>query len=80
MAACPPERSARIFDLFYTTKQGGTGLGLPLANRIVEEHGGRMAVASEPGQGATFAFFLPFEGPAPGREGGPVAVPVGGAP
>ncbi|MEM8884138.1 MAG: ATP-binding protein [Planctomycetota bacterium] len=58
-----PEKSAHIFDLFYTTKQGGTGLGLPLSNRIVEEHGGRMAVASEPGEGATFALFLPFDGP-----------------
>ena len=56
-----PAQSARIFDLFYTTKKGGTGLGLPIANRIVEEHGGQMAVASEPGRGATFAFFLPFD-------------------
>jgi len=67
-------RSAHIFDLFYTTKPGGTGLGLPIANRIAEEHGGRMAVASEPGRGATFAFFLPFEGPAGGPEAGPTAV------
>jgi len=74
----PPDRTAHIFELFYTTKQGGTGLGLPLANRIVEEHGGRMAVASEPGAGATFAVFLPFEGPPPGRDAGPVTVPVGG--
>jgi len=74
-----PEKSAHIFELFYTTKKGGTGLGLPLANRIVEEHGGRMAVASEPGAGATFAIFLPCEGPPPGREAGPVTVPVGGA-
>ena len=73
-----PEKSAHIFELFYTTKKGGTGLGLPLANRIVEEHGGRMAVASEPGQGATFAIFLPFAGPPPGRDAGPVTVPVGG--
>ena len=72
-----PKRSAQIFELFYTTKQGGTGLGLPLANRIVEEHGGRMAVASEPGQGATFAIFLPFDGPSPARDAGPVTVPVG---
>jgi PAS domain S-box-containing protein len=72
-----PEKTAHIFDLFYTTKKGGTGLGLPLANRIVEEHGGRMAVASEPGAGATFAIFLPFEGPPAGRDAGPVTVPVG---
>jgi signal transduction histidine kinase len=66
---------SRIFDLFYTTKPGGTGLGLPIANRIVEEHGGRMAVASEPESGTTFAFFLPYEGPPPAQEAGPTAVP-----
>jgi len=70
-----PDLSAHIFELFYTTKGGGTGLGLPIANRIVEEHGGRMAVASEPGRGATFAFFLPYEGPPADREAGPTAVP-----
>jgi signal transduction histidine kinase len=71
-----PAKSRNIFNLFYTTKPGGTGLGLPIANRIVEEHGGRMAVASAPGQGATFAFFLPYEGPPPEREEGPTAVPA----
>jgi len=70
-----PAKSANIFNLFYTTKPGGTGLGLPIANRIVEEHGGRMAVASAPGEGATFALFLPYEGPPPEREQGPTAVP-----
>jgi len=68
--------SANIFEVFYTTKRGGSGLGLPIANRIVEEHGGRMAVASQPGRGATFAFFLPYEGPPPGQSAGPTAVPV----
>lgn len=71
-----PAKSSNIFTLFYTTKPGGTGLGLPIANRIVEEHGGRMAVASATGQGATFAFFLPYEGPPPEREQGPTAVPT----
>jgi signal transduction histidine kinase len=73
-----PEVAAHIFDLFYTTKGGGTGLGLPIANRIVEEHGGRMAVAAEPGRGTTFAIFLPYEGPPPQREAGPTAVPAPG--
>jgi signal transduction histidine kinase len=71
-----PSKSAHIFELFYTTKPGGTGLGLPIANRIVEEHGGRMAVASEAGRGTTFAFFLPYEGPPAPREEGPTAVPT----
>jgi len=70
-----PSKAAHIFELFYTTKPGGTGLGLPLANRIVEEHGGRMAVVSEPGKGATFAMFLAYEGPPPQKEHGPTAVP-----
>jgi PAS domain S-box-containing protein len=75
-------RAARLFDLFYTTKPGGTGLGLPIANRIAEEHGGRMAAASVPGHGATFAFFLPWEGPPAPREAGPttVAAPEAGLP
>ena len=68
--------SAHIFDVFYTTKPGGSGLGLPIANRILEEHGGRMAVASHPGRGATFAFFLPYEGPPERRDAGPTTVPV----
>lgn len=70
------EKTARLFDLFYTTKPGGTGLGLPIANRIVEEHGGRMAATSVPGQGATFAFFLPWEGPPAPRDAGPTTVPA----
>jgi PAS domain S-box-containing protein len=72
-----PAKSAHIFEVFYTTKRGGTGLGLPIANRIVEEHGGRVAVASAPGEGATFAFFLPYEGPPPSSEQGPTTVPRG---
>jgi signal transduction histidine kinase len=69
-------KTPHLFELFYTTKPGGTGLGLPIANRIVEEHGGRMAVASRPGHGATFAMFLPFDGPTPGGSEGPTAVPI----
>ncbi len=66
-------RCAHIFDVFYTTKAGGTGLGLPIANRIVEEHGGRVAVQSAPGRGTTFAFFLPYDA-APTTKRGPTAV------
>ncbi len=68
-------KAPHLFDLFYTTKPGGTGLGLPIANRIIEEHGGRIAVSSKPGQGATFAIFLPYEGPPEPRQAGPTAVP-----
>ncbi len=44
-----PEVQARMFEAFYSTKQGGSGLGLPTAKRIVEAHGGRIAVESEVG-------------------------------
>jgi two-component system, NtrC family, sensor histidine kinase PilS len=50
----------RIFDPFFTTKSGGTGLGLAIVHRIVEAHGGRIAVRSEPMRGSTFSLTLPL--------------------
>jgi two-component system NtrC family sensor kinase len=50
---------SRIFDPFYSTKAEGTGLGLPLTQQIIEEHGGTIACASEPGKGTTFTIRLP---------------------
>ncbi len=57
----PPEQLDRIFDPFFTTKEDGkgTGLGLPISKRIVERHGGSIAVASMPGRGTRFTITLP---------------------
>ena len=51
----------RIFDPFFTTKINGTGLGLPLVKRTVNEHGGLVRVHSKPGKGSTFTILLPVE-------------------
>jgi two-component system sensor histidine kinase HydH len=55
----PAQLLGRIFDPFYTTKPRGTGLGLPLAQRLVRENGGRLSVESTPGRGTTFRMHLP---------------------
>lgn len=53
------EQAAHIFDPFYTTKVRGTGLGMAICRRIVEEHGGRIAVEERNGQGARISIVLP---------------------
>ncbi len=49
----------RIFTPYYTSKQHGTGLGLPIVQSVVSDHGGRITVQSQPGQGTTFVIELP---------------------
>jgi two-component system NtrC family sensor kinase len=59
-----PQVLSNIFRPFYTTKGNGTGLGLSLARRIVEEHHGRIEVTSVVGKGSQFTVLLPFHTPA----------------
>jgi signal transduction histidine kinase len=55
------ERTAmKMFDAFYTTKSGGSGLGLPTARRIIEAHGGRIGVHSDVGVGTQFTLEFPM--------------------
>jgi signal transduction histidine kinase len=61
-AGIAPERLASIFEPFVTTKREGTGLGLAIARKVVERHGGRIMIASQPGLGTTVTVALPSDG------------------
>jgi signal transduction histidine kinase len=58
-AGLTPEERGRLFTPYYTSKRHGTGLGLAIVQSVVSDHGGRIAVASEPGRGTTFRIDLP---------------------
>ena len=55
----PVESLNSIFTPFFTTKESGTGLGLPIANRIITNHGGKIQISNTPGMGAEFKVILP---------------------
>jgi signal transduction histidine kinase len=59
----PADKHAEIFRPYVTGRKGGSGLGLAVTRRIVEEHGGRIDLYSEPGKGSDFVIRLPIEGP-----------------
>ncbi|WP_179232905.1 PAS domain-containing sensor histidine kinase [Paenibacillus rigui] len=56
----PPEQLERLGEPFYTTKESGSGLGLMISQKMLNEHGGTLRIASEPGRGTTVTVLLPF--------------------
>jgi signal transduction histidine kinase len=60
----PPQEPDLMFNAFFTTKDHGTGMGLPISRSIIESHGGRLCASNNPGRGATFQFRLPAAGAA----------------
>ena len=62
---------ARVFDAFYSTRPGGSGLGLPTTRKIIEAHGGTIRVRSEPGKGSQFTIRLPLPADRQNRPDGP---------
>ncbi len=63
-AGIAPEDIPHLFRPYFSRREGGSGLGLALVHRIVTEHGGRIEVTSEPGQGTQFIVRLPIKGSA----------------
>jgi len=55
-----PEDFARVFQPYHTSKPGGSGLGLMIVQRIIQEHGGHIELASKPDEGTCFTVFLPL--------------------
>lgn len=64
-----PEVLARCFDIWYSTKRGGSGLGLPTVRRMMEAHGGRLELESAPGRGTRARLRLPLDPAQPQADG-----------
>jgi signal transduction histidine kinase len=60
---------SQVFDAFFSTKRGGTGLGLPTARKIIVAHGGDISLQSELGRGTQFTIKLPIPARLPGDRG-----------
>ena len=60
-AGIPADKMEQIFSAFFTTKAGGTGMGLAISRTIIESHGGRLWAEANQGRGATFHFTLPTQ-------------------
>jgi signal transduction histidine kinase len=59
----PSELQDRVWEVYFSRRRGGSGLGLPTARRIVEEHGGQLSFETEVGKGSDFILRLPISGP-----------------
>jgi signal transduction histidine kinase len=63
-AGIEPKHLETVFNPFFTTKPQGVGLGLAIVSKIVDEHGGKITVESDPGKGSVFRVLLPMDRPA----------------
>jgi signal transduction histidine kinase len=57
----PEENLPKMFEPFFSTKENGLGLGLPMTKRVIEEHGGTVDFTSVPGKGSEMKFILPLK-------------------
>jgi signal transduction histidine kinase/putative methionine-R-sulfoxide reductase with GAF domain len=64
----PDEDLDRLFDPFFSTKEGGIGLGLSIAHRIIDQHNGKIEVESGPGNGTLFTVWLPIHNESMNKE------------